>query len=468
MPDGQWSTWVILGGRGAGKTRVGAEWVGMSAAMAPMGSGDRSLVAAPTKGDLRKTCFQGESGLIAKIPSSLIKRYNKTPDPEIELHNGSLIGGIAAENPERFRGPNWHRGWADEVAAWGESGRCDPAEAWSNMELSIRLGQDTRILATTTPKNRPHLKAILAEKGTVVTMASTHVNLANLSPEFARRILKYDGTKIGRQEIYAELIDSEDGGIISRSWFRLWPSGKPFPRFEKIVMSLDTAYGDKDFDKKKREPDPSACTVWGCFRLPNGKPAVMLLDAWHGHYKYPELVEKVSKERLFKYGQTDRRPVIAPQRGPTATMGVGKSIDVILIEEKASGKSLRQSLAADGIPTYGFNPGNADKTSRTHIVSPIPKDGIVWVPESQAKPGKIITWAEPWAEEVCSFSGPGTTLHDDYLDTTTQAWRMIDWTWLHHLENQSKMGKHLKGPDEQSRESRTNERGHLVDNPYAA
>jgi predicted phage terminase large subunit-like protein len=195
----------------------------------------------------------------------------------------------------------------------------------------------------------------------------------------------------------------------------------------------------------------------------------MLLDAWSGQYKYPDLVKKVMKEKDWRYGQSDRRPMIAPQRGPAATMGVGKSIDMILIEAKASGISLRQTLAADGIKTWGFNPGNADKTTRTHIVSPIPKDGIIWVPESVHKPGKFISWAEPWVEEVCSYAGPGTTLHDDLLDTTTQAWRVIDWNWLHHLENQTNKAKQLKGPDERAREEQSTARaqGHLRNNPYA-
>jgi len=399
------------------------------------------------------------------IPSSLVKSCHTSAQPEMVLHNGAIIGGIAAETVNRFRGPNWHRGWADELAAWGETGRCDPQEAWDTMSMSVRLGSKARILATTTPRNRPHIKAIMADKGTVVTGASTYVNLDNLSPTFARRILKYDGTKVGRQEIYAELIDSEDGGIISRSWLQKWPLDRPLPTFEYIVMSLDTAFSEEAFDKKKQTTDPSACSVWGCFYWKK-KPAILLLDCWAERLGYPQLVDKVKREMALRYGQTERRPMIAPQRGPAKTVDVGRPIDIKIIEEKASGKSLRQSLAAEGIDTYGFNPGNADKLTRGHVVSPIFKDGIVWVP-TNPNTGKFATWAEPFVEQLCSYSGPGTTVHDDMYDTATQAMRVIDWKWLHYLEAKEKQKKEGRdGPDIMSRR-RSSLAPVIRHNPYA-
>jgi predicted phage terminase large subunit-like protein len=438
-----WSTWLALAGRGSGKTRLGAEWTGMNAAAGL--SGDRSLVVAPTKADLRDVCFEGDSGLVRTIPSSLVRYYHKSPSPQIMLHNGAMIGGIAAASFERTRGPQWNRAWCDEVAAWGEDGKIDPEEVWDTMTFSVRLGQDTRILATTTPRPKPLIKALIKDPATVITSASTHVNLDNLSPEFARRIMKYQGTKIGRQEIYAQLIDAEEGGIISREWLRKWPCDRPFPTFEYIIASLDTAFSEESFDKKKQTTDPSAMSVWGCFKFPNGKPGIMLLDCWAEHLGLPELVEKVKKETdrdKIRYGQSDRKPIIAPQRGPkNHFVNVGRPIDLIVIEGKASGKSLRQYLAKSGIMTQEFNPGNADKLTRGHVVSPIPKAGIIWVPESPSRPGNFITWAEPLIEQLCSYSGPGTTLHDDLYDTVTQAWRVIDWQWLHYLEEKAKAGK---------------------------
>lgn len=474
VPEGQWSNWLILAGRGSGKTRIGAEWTGMSAASAAAGE-DRSLVVAPTKSDLRAVCFEGDSGLMRVIPPSLVKYYHKTPAPEIRLHNGSIIGGIAAEAFERTRGPQWNRAWCDELAAWGEGGKADPVEVWDTMVMSVRLGQDTRILCTTTPKNRPLVKQLVSDADTVMSTASTHVNLGNLSPEFSRRILKYNGTKIGRQEIYAELIDSEEGGIISRSWLKRWPAARPLPEFELIVMSLDTAFSEEDHDKKKQTTDPSACSVWGCFRY-NKRPGVMLLDSWAEQLGFPDLVDKVKHESdpdRVRYGTSAMiRPQITPaniprayRKGGAPKMG-GRAIDVIVIEGKASGKSLRQTLAKSDIVTIEFNPGNADKLSRGHFVSPIPKDGIIWIPESPTltKEGttKFMSWAEPLVEQVCSYSGEGSVVHDDLYDTTTQAWRVIDWYWLHHLEQKAKKAKGGTGiSDDRAPDKK------ILSNPYA-
>jgi predicted phage terminase large subunit-like protein len=436
-----WSVWLILGGRGAGKTRVGAEWIGMAAATTGRdrnGKSFRGLVAAPTSNDLQGTCFEGESGLIEVIPSSLVRQYNKSKH-KITLHNGSQLGGISAEKSSRFRGPQWHKAWCDELAAWGDNGR-DPQDAWDTMALSVRLGDDTRILATTTPRPLPHIKSILADRGTVVTTASTYVNLDNLSGEFAKRILKYEGTKIGRQEIHAEVIDSEEGGIVSRGDIRKWPASQPLPEFQYIVMSIDGAFSEESYDPKSKETDPSACSVWGGF-INKGKPAIMLLDCWAEKLGFPDLVDKVTVEKAVKYGKIDAPLIKMPksngrQQRPTRQ---GKKIDLLVIEGKASGKSLIQQLAKEKIFAYEYNPGKASKLTRLHVVSHLPVRGIIYVPESSNNPGKFMTWAEPLLEQLCSYSGEGTVLHDDLLDTTTQAWRVIEDQWLR--EAQAKLDK---------------------------
>lgn len=439
-PEGDWLVWLILGGRGAGKTRVGAEWLGMRAALRgrdSKGKTYRGLVAAPTKGDLREVCIEGDSGLLSIIPTSLVQDYNKNNN-KIILHNGSIIGGVAAETSTRFRGPQWHDAWADELAAWGDNGR-DPQDAWDTMAMSVRLGDDSRILATTTPRPKPHIKALISDPGTVVTTASTYVNLDNLNKKFAQRILKYEGTVIGRQEIHAELIDAEESGIIRRTDLRMWPNKTPLPSFEYIVMSLDTAFSEEAFDKRKQTTDPTACTVWGGFKH-KGVANIMLLDSWAERLSFPDLVDKVTAEKDLKYGETDKKPLYAPAQVPKWVKGkrpkplAGKSIDVILIEEKASGKSLRQQLYKNGILTQGFNPGAAGKLTRLHIVSPLAVDGRIWIPESTSKPGQFMSWSQPMLEQLCAYHGEGTTLNDDYVDSTTQAWRLLDDQWLFYLD----------------------------------
>jgi hypothetical protein len=303
-------------------------------------------------------------------------------------------------------------------------------------------------LATTTPRPLPHIKALLADQRTVVTTASTYVNLDNLSPEFARRILKYEGTKIGRQEIHAELIDSEEGGIVSRDWIRKWPNNQNLPAFEFIVMSLDTAYSEESYDKKTHETDPSACSVWGGF-IHKRKPGIMLLDCWAERLSFPDLVDRVIVEKAVRYGPKDTKPVITPPKLPKGIykdlqQQPGKPIDVIVIEEKASGKSLRQQLMKEKIPTHGYNPGTAGKLTRLHVSSWMPKDGLIWVPESLKNPGRFTTWSEPLLEQVCSFSGEGTVLHDDLLDTATQAWRIMEDQWLRAAQDRLDKAKRIQ------------------------
>lgn len=456
IPSDDWAECWVLAGRGWGKTRFGAEWSWQSAAMYPRDVKQkyRGLVAAPTNADLSGVCFDGDSGLLACIPPSLIRNYVKTPRPQIVLHNGAKIMGIAAERPSRFRGPQFHRAWLDEVAAWGDNGK-DPQEVWDMIAFGVRLGTDTRVLVTTTPRPLPLIKERIKSPGVMVIGGPTHQNLKNLSPEFRKRILTYDGTKIGRQEIYAEILDNEDDGIIKRSDLRLWPHDKPLPVFDLVVMSLDTAFSEESYDKKKRVTDPSACSVWGCFKYlpekvqPGVKPrplfGIMLLDCWAEKLGFPDLVDKVKLEIKAKYGADEARPQITPLRGPSMPEGSGHGIDLIVIEEKASGKSLRQQLFKDGILTRGYNPGKADKLTRLHIVSPLATHGILWVPESPSKPGKTITWANDLIDQFCTFSGEGTVLHDDLLDTTTQALRVIDDIWLHYLREANK--RPLPGDD---------------------
>ena len=144
LPHGDWwSIWLLLAGRGAGKTRTAAEQIGWWAWSHP---GTRWLVAAPTSSDVRSTCFEGDSGLMAVIPAALIKDYNKALH-EIYLTNGSLIKGIPASEPARFRGPQFHGAWLDELAAWDYI-----QDAWDQIQFGVRLGTKTHIIVTTTPQ----------------------------------------------------------------------------------------------------------------------------------------------------------------------------------------------------------------------------------------------------------------------------------------------------------------------------
>jgi predicted phage terminase large subunit-like protein len=416
-PEGNWRTWLLLAGRGAGKTKCAAEWAWWEGWRDP---GSRTLVTAPTLGDIRDTCFEGESGLLNCIPHQLIKDHNRSLS-EIVLVNGSLIKGIPASEPERFRGGQWHRVWADELAAWTYD-----EDAWQMIMFALRLGKNPRIVATTTPKPKQLIRQLVARDGkdVTVTRATSMANMANLAPTFRDQIMAMEGTVIYRQEALGELVDPEEAGIVKRSQFRLWPHDKPLPRFDLVVMSLDTAFTEKTMDKRSGDPDPTACSVWGVF-FHEKRNNVMLLDCWEEHLGLPDLIRKVRRELNVSYGDDDDTALIKPLFGSGKPTTSGRKPDILLIEDKGSGISLRQMLEREGIEAYAYNPGRADKLTRLHIVSPIFARKMVWLPESSKHPGRPRNWVDPLLHQLCSYTGPGSIKHDDYVDSTSQALRLM-------------------------------------------
>jgi predicted phage terminase large subunit-like protein len=398
-----WSTWLLLAGRGAGKTRAAAEWTWWEAWSKPK---TRWLVSAPTSSDVRDVCFVGDSGLINVIPYELLDNYTRSLH-EIRLKNGSLIKGIPASEPTRFRGPQFHGGWADELASWDYLD-----DAWNMIQFGLRLGNQPRMICTTTPKPKPLIVDLVNRDGddVVYTAASTYDNIDNLAPTFKNQILQYEGTTLGRQEIYAEIIDPEEAGIIKRAWFRLWDSHKPLPRFEYVIQSYDVATSDKT------KNDPTACTTWGVFRPSTDEAmSVMLIDCWEEYMTYPDLRPKLIEEAKAIYGDENE-------------FGQGKKVDLILIEDKSAGISLIQDLQRAGLPVRGYNPGMADKMQRLNVASPIIAKGRVYIPESQQQPGMARSWAEPLIMQLCSFP---EVRHDDLMDSATQALRILrDMGWI--------------------------------------
>jgi predicted phage terminase large subunit-like protein len=409
-----------LAGRGFGKTRVGAEWLGRATYLDA--DGYDGAVIAPTYQDVKFTCFEGESGLLSVIPPELIKAYNKS-DLVIEMYNVtggvSSIRGFTAEKPERLRGPQHTRLWCDELAAWMYD------DVWDMAMMGLRLGPRPQALWTTTPKPKELVRRLVAKKnGRVIVTGATYDNKANLPDSFFDQLAQYEGTTLGRQELYGELIDPEESGIIKRSQFRLWPHDKPLPRFDLVVMSLDTAFTEKTMDKRSGDPDPTACSVWGVF-FHEKRNNVMLLDCWEEHLGLPDLIRKVKKELNVSYGDDDDAAVIKPLFGSSKPLTSGRKPDILLIEDKGSGISLRQMLEREGIEAYAYNPGRADKLTRLHIVSPIFARKMVWLPESAKHPGRPRNWVDPLLHQLCSYTGPGSIKHDDFVDSVSQCFRLM-------------------------------------------
>jgi phage terminase large subunit-like protein len=337
------------------------------------------------------------------IPPELIADYNKSLH-EIKLVNGSFIKGISASEPERFRGGQWHGAWLDELAAWDYL-----QEAWDMIMFAVRLGAKTKIIASTTPKPKPLVMDLIDREGddVTVTKASTYVNVANLAPSFQKQILQYEGTNLGRQEIHAEIIDPEEGGIVKRDWFRLWPSAKAFPKFEYIIQSYDCATSDKTHN------DPTGCITLGAFKPLDGGMCIMVIDCWQEHLQYPDLRPKVIEEYDVIYGEGKDK----------------KRVDLLLVEDKSAGISLIQDLQRAHLPVMPYNPGRADKVQRLSIVANIIRAGRVWVPESSVKKGYVKDWAEGMVSQICSF--PEGTVHDEFVDCISQGLRyMRDAGWV--------------------------------------
>ena len=385
--------WMMLAGRGAGKTRSAAEAIWWWAWRTP---GARCLVLAPTSNDVKFTCFEGQSGLLNVIPQELIIDYNKQ-DHQIKLCNGSIIRGISADSYERLRGPQWHYAWCDELAAFQYL-----QDAWDMMMFGLRLGESPKVIVTTTPKPKDLILELVGREGedVIVDRASTYENAANLAPSFRNQLEQYKGSKLYQQEVLGEIVDLEDGKVVSRDMFQLWPANKAFPKFEYIIQSYDCAFTDKEHN------DPTAMTTWGVFKPLDGPMSVLLIDCWAEHLTFPQLKPKVLDEWRVSYGE-----------GKDA-----KRPDLILVEDKAAGISLIQELRQMHLPVRAWNPGKADKMTRLQITASIFTTGRVWLPESSVRKGYVKDWAEGFLSQLCSF--PDST-HDDYVDSATQAIRLL-------------------------------------------
>lgn len=235
-PPGDWSTWVVLAGRGFGKTRIGAEWIRENVeGPTPLSKGKARHIAlvGEDKDDVKDVMIEGVAGILPNCPPSYRPTFIKK-DLELTWPNGAKAKGFSGADPESLRGPQHDLAWADEFAKWQY-----PQYTWDMLQFGLRLGRHPQQLVTTTPKPIRALKDILSDPSTIVTRGSTYDNRANLAPSFFDTLIRrYEGTRLGRQELKAELLEDNPDALWQRTLLdRHRVAGAP--GLVRIVVGVD-------------------------------------------------------------------------------------------------------------------------------------------------------------------------------------------------------------------------------------
>ncbi|MEL6915562.1 MAG: terminase family protein [Pseudomonadota bacterium] len=238
-PDGDWRSWVILGGRGAGKTRAGAEWVRSQVeGNLPLDPGRcrRVALVAETYDQARDVMVEGESGILAASPPDRRPKWLATKR-KLVWPNGAEAQCFSACDPEGLRGPQFDAAWADELGKWPAS------DAWSNLQFALRTGEAPRAVVTTTPRSSSTLRMLLDASSTAVTQAPTEANRANLASSFLEEVrARYANTLAARQELDGVMLEAVEGALWSRAM--LTEAGCDiFPDLDRVVVAVDPPAG---------------------------------------------------------------------------------------------------------------------------------------------------------------------------------------------------------------------------------
>ena len=236
-PEGEWHSWMVMAGRGFGKTRLGAEWL---AAKAILHDGIRCAIVARTFQDVRQVCVEGVSGILGILKEyDALDTWNKASGV-IELKNGSIIQTFSADSPDSLRGPQFHYAWTDELAAWQYE------DTWNQLQFGLRLGEHPQTVITTTPRPTKLVKSLTKRDSTIVTRGSTFDNADNLSKTALLELqAKYGGTRLGQQELYGAILDDNPGALWRRATIdsaRL----EEHPTLTRIVVGVDPAVTSGD------------------------------------------------------------------------------------------------------------------------------------------------------------------------------------------------------------------------------
>ncbi len=235
-PPGNWNTWLILAGRGFGKTRTGAEWV---RAQVEDNRARRVALVARSLDEAQSVMIEGESGILNTSPPWHMPIYEPSKR-KLTWPNGARALIFSSHEPDQLRGPQFDAAWCDELASWQY-----PNQTWNNLNFALRLGQPPKCVVTTTPRPIELIRSLPVSPGVHVTRGSTFDNRDNLAPSFFNGIIeRYDGTRLGRQEIHAELADEYEDALWKREWIEDARLAN-HPPVARIVVAIDPAMSAK-------------------------------------------------------------------------------------------------------------------------------------------------------------------------------------------------------------------------------
>ena len=231
-PSGDWLTWLVMAGRGFGKTRIGAEWIRQQV---DSKASRRIALLGRTPADARDVMLEGDSGLLEVFPPHQRPKFEPTRR-RVTFHTGAIATLFSSENPDQLRGPQHDTAWVDELGTFNTS------ESWDNLQLGLRLGRPRQIV-TTTPRPISALRELVELPDTVITSGTTYDNRANLAAAFFRQVVtRYAGTRLGRQEIEGILLDDVPGAL----WRRRFIKYKPADELVRVVIGVDPSVGGGD------------------------------------------------------------------------------------------------------------------------------------------------------------------------------------------------------------------------------
>jgi phage terminase large subunit-like protein len=230
-PTGDWRIWLFMGGRGSGKTRAGAEWIAQGIRE---GRSSRVALISATHHDARAVMIEGESGLLSVCEGATYEPSNR----RVLWPDGAVASVLSADEPDSIRGHQFDAAWCDELCKWP-----DPQEALDMILMALRLGDNPRMMITTTPRNIAALKNLIASPGVKLTRSSTRANAANLADSFIATVeQRYGGTRLGRQELDGDRIEDNENALWQRGWIERHRV-RHAPALERIVVAIDPPAG---------------------------------------------------------------------------------------------------------------------------------------------------------------------------------------------------------------------------------